>query len=804
MLDFEKLGAFYLGKKFSPTENKTTDDLILYDSKDLTTHAVCVGMTGSGKTGLGISLIEEAVIDGIPVMVIDPKGDMTNLLLTFPDLLPENFVPWVNANEAANQGLTVEQFAQKQAEVWEGGLKKWGQSKDRIKRLKEAAEFAIYTPGSSAGISLSILKSLSAPPPELIEDHDLFSEQIVTTVSSLLGLLKIDADPIKSREHILISNILTHFWGRGQDLDLSQLIHAIQTPPFNRIGVFEMNDFYPAKERLELAIALNNLLASPSFQSWLEGEPLDIQQLLYTPTGKPRVPVLYIAHLSDAERMFFVSILLNQLLGWMRSQPGTTSLRALLYIDELFGYMPPIGNPPSKITLLTLLKQARAFGLGLVLSTQNPVDLDYKGLSNAGTWFIGRLQTDRDRERMLDGLTSASTAQAVNLNKKTLENILSGLGKRKFLLHNVHEDGPEVFETRWVMSYLSGPMTRAQIKNLMGPRKSSPATSAQPTLTTNAAAESRQPTIPSDVNPLYLPVRTAQPEKARLLYKPYVWGSADIYFDDKPNGVDLRKAIKILTPITDQVIAVDWAHSQSTAINENELLKSGDAQGTYEPVPQASQIKKNYPEWEKELKDFIFRNHKIELFKSSLFKLTSRPDETRRDFVVRLSQLAREQDDDWRDKLRTKYSSKIEALETKIRRAQDKLAKEEADVTQHKLESTISIGTTLLGAFMGRKAVGRSSMNRAGRAISGSIKESQDVDVAKTQLAALEQQAAELDQEFQREVAAFEFKKHQSLEDVDLISVSLKKTNVNLKFLNFVWVPFWQKENEAPVLAIQV
>lgn len=800
MLDFEKLGAFYLGKKVSTTENKLTDDLILYDSKDLTTHAVCVGMTGSGKTGLGISLIEEAAIDGIPVLVIDPKGDMTNLLLTFPDLLPENFLPWVNANEAANQGITTEQFAQKQSELWENGLQKWGQSKDRIKRLKDAAEFAIYTPGSSAGISLSILKSLSAPSAELIEDHDVFSERIVTTVSSLLGLLKIDADPIKSREHILISNILTHFWGRGQDLDLSQLIHAIQNPPFSQIGVFEMNDFYPAKERLELAIALNNLLASPSFQSWLTGEALDIQQLLYTPTGKPRVPVLYIAHLSDAERMFFVSILLNQLLGWMRSQPGTTSLRALLYIDELFGYMPPIGNPPSKITLLTLLKQARAFGLGVVLSTQNPVDLDYKGLSNAGTWFIGRLQTDRDRERMLDGLISASAAQSANLNKKTLEGILAGLGKRRFLMHNVHEDQPEVFETRWVMSYLCGPMTRTQIKNLMEPHK--PAATATPKVTASAG-QSRQPTVSSDVNQLFLPVQIPRPEKARLVYRPYIWGSADLYFDDKPNGIDFTTSVKLITPITKEVIAVDWAQGQSIALNENELRKSGDSECAFETVPQAGQITKKYGDWEKDLKDFLLRNQKLELFRSPLFKLTSRPGETKRDFVARLSQSAREQDDDWRDKLRTKYSAKIEALETKIRRAQEKVAKEEADVRQQKLESTISIGATLLGAFMGRKAVGRTSMNRAGRAISGSIKESQDVDLARDQLTALEQQAAELDQEFQREVDAFELKKHQSMEAVESVSVSVKKTNINLRLLNFVWVPFWQKENESPVIAVQ-
>lgn len=800
MFDFEKLGAFYLGKKYDISKNKTTDDLVLYDSKDMTTHAVCVGMTGSGKTGLGISLIEEAAIDNIPVMVIDPKGDMTNLLLTFPDLLPKDFLPWINQNEAANHGLTPEAFATKQAELWEKGLQKWGQSKDRIKKLKKSAEFAVYTPGSSAGISLSILKSLSAPPTELIEDNDALSERIVTTVSSLLGLLKIDADPIKSREHILLSNILTFYWGKGKDLDLSNLIQAIQSPPFNRIGVFNINDFYPAKERLELAMALNNLLASPSFQSWLEGEPLDINNLLYTPGGKPRIPVLYIAHLSDSERMFFMSLILNQLLGWMRAQSGTTSLRVMLYIDEIFGYMPPIGNPPSKKTLLTLLKQARAFGLGLVLATQNPVDLDYKGLSNAGTWFIGRLQTDRDRERMLDGLASAG--QEGSLDKKTLEGILSGLGKRKFLLHNVHEKHPDVFETRWVMSYLSGPMTRTQIKDLMANRKEPvDSTENSSQIKETYSTETQQSAIPSDINQLYLPVRTVQPKGAQLVYKPYIWGSADGYFDDKRKKVDFTKEIKVITPITNNVIPVDWENNQSVEIDENDLNQSSQPEAKFESVPQVSDLPKNLREWEKELKDYLYRNFKLELFRSPAFKLTSNPNESRRDFVVRLSQLAREQDDEWRDKLRKKYSAKVESLEKKIRRAQEKLAKEEADVRQQKLESTISIGTTLLGAFMGRKSIGRSSVSRASRAISSSFKEAQDVETAKAKLSELEYQAFELNQDFEREVEEFELITHNSIEDIEVVSIGLKKSNINIRLVNFIWVPFWVNKNKSPIFA---
>ena len=410
MQDYEKLGEFYLGKEYDLANQQLRDNLILYDSKDLVTHAVCVGMTGSGKTGLCLALLEEAAIDSVPAILIDPKGDLANLLLTFPNLRGEDFLPWINEEDAAKKGLSPQDYANKQAATWLGGLADWGQSPDRIKVLRDKVEMTIYTPGSNAGLPMSILKSFAAPGQAVMEDGELLRERISTTVTSLLGLLGIDADPIQSREHILISNILDRAWKNGQDLDLAALIGLIQTPPMTKIGVLDLDAFYPAKDRFALVMALNNLLASPGFSAWLEGEPLDVGRMLYSPSGKPKMSIVSIAHLSDAERMFFVSLLLNQTLGWMRQQSGTTSLRAILYMDEIFGYFPPTANPPSKQPLLTLLKQARAFGLGIVLATQNPVDLDYKGLSNAGTWFIGRLQTDRDKQRVLDGLEGAAVS----------------------------------------------------------------------------------------------------------------------------------------------------------------------------------------------------------------------------------------------------------------------------------------------------------------------------------------------------------------------------------------------------------
>jgi hypothetical protein len=468
-MEFEKLGAFYLGAEQS--EGEDLDQLVMYDARDLTTHAVCIGMTGSGKTGLCLDLLEEAALDRVPALIIDPKGDITNLLLTFPELRPEDFRPWVNADDARRKGMEPDEFAAGQAELWRSGLGKWGQSGERIRALRDGTAFAIYTPGSDAGIPLSVMSSFDAPDGDWEHDAEYLRERVSGTVSGILGLIGVDADPVQSREHILLANIFEHHWRAGRDLDLATLILAIQDPPVRRLGVFDVDTFFPEKERMALAMQLNNLIASPGFQSWVEGQPLDIPAFLSAPDGRPRHSIFYIAHLSDAERMFFVTMLLNQVVTWMRAQPGTTSLRALVYMDEIFGFLPPVSEPPSKKPFLTLFKQARAYGLGVVLTTQNPVDLDYKALTNAGTWFIGRLQTERDKMRLLEGLEVAAADSAQALGRSELDRLISSLGKRQFLLHNVHEGAPITFRTRWAMSYLRGPLTRGQVATLMEGRE---------------------------------------------------------------------------------------------------------------------------------------------------------------------------------------------------------------------------------------------------------------------------------------------------------------------------------------------
>ena len=566
-MDYEKLGAFYLGKRYDLQAKQRRDDVVLYDAKDLTTHAMIIGMTGSGKTGLGVGMLEEAAMDNIPVIAVDPKGDLGNLLLTFPKLRPGDFQPWVNARSAADKGKTVEEFAKQQAQLWRDGLADWGQGPDRIKTLRGTVDLAIYTPGSSAGLPISVLRSFAAPAAAVIEDRDLYRERVQATATGILALLGIEADPITSREHILIANILDRSWVEGRSLDLGGLIAAIQDPPIKRIGVMDLDSFYPAKDRFQLAMRLNNLLAAPGFEAWMEGEALDIARLLHTPGGKPRVSVLSIAHLSESERMFFVTMLLNELIAWMRSQSGTSTLRAILYMDEVYGYLPPVANPPSKPLFLTLLKQARAYGVGLVLATQNPVDLDYKGISNTGTWFIGRLQTERDKARVMEGLEGA--AAGGEFDKDRMDKIIAGLGKRRFLLHNVHEDEPVVFNTRWVMSYLAGPLTREHIRKLMAgaKKKLGAATPAPKRADVKAATKAvraetpPEPVIPASVPQYFMPVATRAPGEVDLVYVPRVGAGAEIAYSSARYNVNQEAEVFLVTDVNDGPVPDNLPHS---------------------------------------------------------------------------------------------------------------------------------------------------------------------------------------------------------------------------------------------------
>ncbi|MGZ8448294.1 MAG: ATP-binding protein [Candidatus Deferrimicrobiaceae bacterium] len=804
MQDFEKLGVFYLGREFDLAKNALKEDLVLYDSRDLVTHAVCVGMTGSGKTGLCIGLLEEALIDNIPAIVVDPKGDLANLLLTFPDLTADDFLPWINEEEARRKGISPQEYAAKQADLWKKGLAEWGQDGARIRKLRESAEFAIYTPGSTAGLPVSILKSFGFPGKAVVDDSELLGERIGTTVASLLNLLGTSADPIQSREHILLSTILDTAWKQGQDLDLAGFIQAIQSPPVARIGVFDLESFFPSKDRFSFAMKLNNLLAAPGFSAWLSGEPLSIDRMFYTAKGKPRLSIFSIAHLNDTERMFFVSLLLTQLLGWMRSQSGTTSLRTLFYMDEIFGYFPPVANPPSKTPLLTLLKQARAFGLGIVLATQNPVDLDYKGLSNTGTWFLGRLQTERDKERVLDGLEGAAAGGAGRFDRKRMEQILAGLGQRVFLMNNVHEDAPVVFQTRWAMSYLRGPLTRTQIKQLMDPVKSSqpaPAPKDAPAATAAPAGKkgsrapaSARPVLPAEVPQYFLPARGAQPEGANVHYEPMLLGIAKVYYANAKVGVAAQKEVCLLGEFSEGPSPVDWDEARETEIRESDLEKfPHDPDSSFGELPREASNAKRYPEWGTAFKEWVYRNKKLELWKSPSFGVVSEPGESERDFRIRLTQSAREKRDQQVERLRQKYAPKIAALQDRIRRAEQAVEREKGQATQQKLSTAISFGATLLGALTGRKTITQSTLGRAAttaRSAGRTLKESQDVARADENVQAITKQLADLQALLDQETEEVKAGTDPLAESLEACEVRLKKTDISVSLVSLVWFPY--------------
>jgi hypothetical protein len=794
MQEFEKLGAFYLGRPFDLKEKKAKDGLLLYDSKDLVTHAVCVGMTGSGKTGLCITLLEEAAIDGIPAIIIDPKGDLSNLLLTFPNLTPQDFEPWVNEGDAQKQNVSIAEFAAQQAKLWKEGLASWGQDSERIKRLREAAEFRIYTPGSNVGTPVSILKSFAAPTEAIRQDNETLAERINTTVTSLLALIGIAADPIRSREHILISNILNQEWAAGKDLDLAGLIQKVQSPPITKIGVMDLDSFFPSQDRFELAMALNHLLASPSFASWMEGESLDIQTMLYTQSGKPRLAIFSIAHLGDAERMFFVSLLLNQVLGWVRTQSGTTSLRAVLYMDEIFGYFPPVANPPSKLPLLTLLKQARAFGLGIVLATQNPVDLDYKGLANTGTWFIGRLQTERDKDRVLEGLEGIAAGTGRKFDRQEMEQLIAGLSQRIFLMNNVHDDGPEIFETRWAMSYLRGPLTRSQIKLLMDPLKQAvPAAPVTPPPGRNAPEQSHRPILPPEITQYYIPIRSSAPADARLSYHPMLLGTAEVRYNDSKT-VDMTRHLGLLTTIADGPVDLDWSQAVPLNVAVEDLESEPEAGGQFVIVPARAAKEKSYATWRKDFASWIYRNQRLELLESPSLDTASNPGESEGDFRVRLQQIAREKRDEAVEKLRRKYAPKFEQLEERKRRAEQSVEREKEQAKGQKLQTAISFGATLLSSFMGRKRVSMSTLGRATTAVRGagrSMKEAQDVERAEDSAAAVMQKLVDLEAEFKAETASLERSLDPQTEQLDKVSLRPTKANIAVKLLTLAWAPYW-------------
>ncbi|MCC7568356.1 MAG: DUF87 domain-containing protein [Candidatus Methanofastidiosa archaeon] len=814
----EKLGSFFLGAEYDRGTGTFTDRPLTYDARDLTTHAVCVGMTGSGKTGLCIGLLEEAALDKVPALIIDPKGDITNLLLQFPELRAQDFRPWVNPDDARRKGMSEDDYAGSVASTWKNGLMGWGIGSARLSELRTAVDYAIYTPGSDAGLPISIVGSLSAPGVDFEENAESIREQIRGIVAALLGMARVAADPVRGREGILLAHIFEDAWKQGKDLDLPSLILSIQNPPIKTLGVFDLDTVYPPQDRFSLAMAFNNLLASPSFQGWLTGEPLDVARLLYTQDGTPRHSIFSLAHLSEPERMFFVTLLLESVLSWVRKQSGTTSLRAILYFDETFGFMPPVAEPPSKRPLLTLLKQSRAMGLGVVLVTQNPVDLDYKGLTNTGTWFIGKLQAERDKARVIEGLRgllSQGGAPAPDFDA-----LITGLKSRVFLMHNVHEGAPRVFHTRWAMSYLRGPLTKPQIRTLMEERRVSPFTqvrAAGPVMHTASVKESlsslppaTEPSLPVAFVPVTVGERTAV-ERAqaflgarvsvtgtRLVYEPHILGAATVRYADARRGVyEAEEVAALLVPPEGTGVA-DWNSAQVGGIDVDSLMHSFEDPGgevSFAPVPERANSIKELKVFQKGFESWLYHTRRLTRKVHPALGVFQEAGEDERSFAARVSQAARERRDKDIAALEAKYAKKLDTLEARLERLHLKLDADKAEHEARKREEMVGAGETVLSFFMGRRRTTAATTISRKRRLTEKAKH--EITETAEEIERTKRQAEELSAALNKESEAIAAAWGRATEECGEVVIKPKKADITVRLMVLAWAPVWSVAYEG-------
>jgi len=796
--DFEKLGLFYLGRQLDEARRPTPAPFLL-EARELLTHAVIAGMTGSGKTGLGVTLLEEAAIDGIPAVIVDPKGDLANLALTFPDLSPADFLPWIDAEEARRQGVSVEELAARTAEAWRAGLAEHGQAPARIARLRQAAEVTVYTPGARLGRPLALLRSFEAPPAALRDAPDLVRERAVSAAAGLLGLAGIEADPVKSRELLLVSTLLERSWAEGRSLTLADVVRGVNEPPFDKVGLFDLESFFPAKARFELALALNHLLASPGFAAWTEGEPLDVARLLRGDGGRPRLAVLSIAHLSDAQRMFFVTALLGEMVAWMRAQPGSGHLRALLYMDEIFGYFPPSATPPSKQPMLTLLKQARAFGLGVVLATQNPVDLDYKGLGNAGTWMIGRLQTARDKARILDGLEGASALSGAGFDRARMDALIGSLEPRQFLVHSVHQSGPALMQTRWALSWLRGPLSREQLAKLAGPVADAAPAPAEGPVSLDALAGApaperaggERPVLPPEVTELF----AAASPGAR--YGPWVLGSGRVHITSRAAGVDEWRTVALAAPLADEATLtigaddVDWAVAEAIAAGTS--LERRPVEGArFAPLPAAAARPASYARWRRALEAHLMTAGTSTLWRSRSPAMISRPGESEAQFRGRLAEAVLAGRAEAAARLRARYRPRVAAAEARVSRATDKVSRQSAQAEAQTVDTAVSVGSTILGAIFGRRGSALGHVGRArsaARSATRAAKERGDVALAEEELARERAAFDALEAEVTEAVRKIDDALDPSALVLEPIAVRPKKADVSVGTVALLWRP---------------
>jgi hypothetical protein len=797
----EGLGIFYLGRSVDEASGQTTREPLLIDARRLTTHAVCVGMTGSGKTGLLVGLVEEAALDGIPALVIDPKGDLANLLLSFPDLAPADFLPWIEPEAAAREGITPEELASRTARTWAEGLAASGQSGDRIRRLHAAADMAVYTPGSRTGRPLAMLGSMDPPAGRAADDPELRRERIESLVSGILALAGIDGEPGTSREHVLLSAIVDALWKSGQKVDFGTLVRALPAPPIERVGFLELENFFPAGDRFQLATRLNTVAAAPGFEAWLDGEPLDVGRLLWTPEGRPRVAVVSIAHLADAQRMAFVTLLAGATIAWMRAQGGTSSLKALFLMDEVFGYVPPTANPPSKTPILTLLKQARAYGLGVVLATQNPVDLDYKGLSNAGLWFLGRLQTARDKARVLDGLEGAAASAGGTFDRGRLDRLLSGLGQRRFLMHSVHGDEETLFQTRWTMAYLRGPLLREEIRRLTGPDG---ADAPRPVPAAGGAAPrgGPRPILPPGVREVFLAPQGPLDPDEPVHYEPIVLARARVRYASRSPRIDVDRDVIRTAPAGDALGESAWEAGDDLA--EPPAIEPAPRTGTFAAVPAALSGPRGYASLGASLKGWLGRTARLTAWRAPTIDAVSEPGESEGEFRARLGQRLREWRDAELERVRTRHATRLATLTDRIERARQKVEKEKAEAQSQSMQTYVSIGSAVLGALLGRRKLSSTTIGKAAtsmRAASRSARQQADVAHAEESLGTLEEKRRLLEEEIEAELERIRLEAQPERVVLEPLEIPALKTGITVDDVVLAWVPAEPPRAERPMVA---
>jgi hypothetical protein len=783
-----------LGFRLDKT-GKPGPDRLTVESGDLTTHAAIVGMTGSGKTGLGVVLIEEALLAGIPCLVLDPKGDMGNLLLTFPDLSAASFRPWVNEDDARSEGLSLDEFAEKTAKVWRSGLESQGLGAERIEALRRAADFTVYTPGSEAGIPLNVVGSLKAPPLSWDSEAETLRDEIEGTVTSLLGLVGIEADPLSSREHVLLANLIENAWRAGQDLDLGTLIGQIQAPPVRKLGVFDVDTFFPPKERTELALRLNALVASPSFAAWGTGQPLDPATLLRTPDGKPRCAIVYLAHLSDAERQFVVTLVLSKLVTWMRGQPGTSDLRTLAYMDEVFGFVPPTAMPPAKKPILTILKQGRAFGVGMALATQNPVDLDYKAMSNAGTWLVGRLQTERDKARVLEGLKSAAGSTDVG----ALDEAVGRLQKREFLFVSAKSSTPALFMTRWALSYLRGPLTKEQIETLMkdAQREEAEAASAVPAASEEVAEDATPvtPSVAPGVSVSYLdPAATWAAQVGAVngatRLRAFLAARVSLRYDDSTAGVDESQEFEAVYGPLDGGLDLD---AETIVDYEDRDFTDSAPEGSSYVLTQAPLDKSSFFSGAaKEIRQRLVQNRALELHRCKPLKLTSRPGESEEQFAARCDEAAQAKADEETATLKDRLEAKCERLQSTLELAKRRVEELEEGQRSYQTNELIAGAGAVLGALLGGRRNTRSIARAAGtlssrHGMSSRAAERKETAEHRAQDAA--DDLERLEQELLDDIAEIDENWKAKAAEIETVAIRLEATDVQVLETRLVWVP---------------